>query len=269
MIRMAAAIVLVLIAAGGLFAGWLSPYSYAEQDRESPSAGPSSRHPLGSDELGRDRLTRLLHGARVSLTLAPLAAFLTLAIAVLIGLTAGAAGGFAGQALTALTDLFSSMPWLFLLLIVRAALPLDVPAWTSVLITFLLLGSLGWPAAARVVKASVQAARQDGFLVQARAMGASRIRLWTRHYLPSLRPVLAAQFWISVPLFILSEANLGLLGLGVSEPLPSWGNLLHELAGHRDLAEKPWVLAPAICLVATMLAMQALARGENERGSMR
>jgi ABC-type dipeptide/oligopeptide/nickel transport system permease subunit len=156
------------------------------------------------------------------------------------------------------------MPWLFLLLIVRAALPLNVSAWTSVAITFLLLGCLGWTSAARVVRVSVHAAKSKGFLLQARALGSSRLRLWTRHYLPNLRPVLLAQFWISIPLFILSEANLGLLGLGVSEPLPSWGNLLYELAGHREALESPWVLAPAVCLVLTLLAMQSVGR-DGER----
>lgn len=264
MIRGICALVLVLIALGGLLAGWLSPYSYAEQDRESPSLAPNSKHPLGTDELGRDRLSRLLHGTRVSLTLAPLAALLTLGFAVIVGMTAGTAGGWVEQALLSFTDLFSSMPWLFLLLIVRAALPLNVSAWTSVTITFLLLGCLGWTSAARVVRVSVHAAKSEGFLLQARALGSSRLRLWICHYLPNLRPVLLAQFWISIPLFILSEANLGLLGLGVSEPLPSWGNLLYELAGHREVLESPWVLAPAACLVLTLLAMQSVGR-DGER----
>lgn len=264
MIRSVSAIVLVVIALAGLCAGWLSPYSYADQDREAPSLSPNAKHPLGTDELGRDRFSRLLHGTRVSLTLAPLAAVLTLAFAVIVGMTAGAAGGIVEQTLLSFTDLFSSMPWLFLLLIVRAALPLNVSAWTSVAITFLLLGCLGWTSAARVVRVSVLAAKSEGFLLQARALGSSRFRLWTRHYLPNLRPVLLAQFWISIPLFILSEANLGLLGLGVSEPLPSWGNLLYELAGHREVLDAPWILAPAVCLMLTLLAMQSVGR-DGER----
>jgi peptide/nickel transport system permease protein len=268
--RTAGAILLLLIAVAGLCAGWLAPYSYATQDRESPSLAPSRSHPLGTDELGRDRWSRLLYGTRVSLTMAPIAALLTLGIAVLIGLAAGAAGGFAEQLLIALTDLFSSMPWLFLLLIVRAALPLNASPIASIALTFLLLGCLGWPSAARVVRSSVQAARAEGFLLQARALGVPPLRLWIRQFLPSLRPVLLAQFWISIPLFILSEANLGLLGLGVSEPLPSWGNLLFELAGRRDLFETPWLLAPAVCLVLTMLAMQSLSRRDTEnRGLLR
>jgi peptide/nickel transport system permease protein len=263
MIRTAAACLLVLLAALALFAGTLSPYSYEAQDRESPSLAPSSAHPLGTDELGRDRFSRLLHGARVSLLLAPAAAALSLLIAVAAGLIAGIWGGPVEQILSACADLFSSMPWLFLLLIVRAMLPLDVSAYTSVGITFLLLGLLGWPAAMRVVRSATQEAKHEGFLLQARAMGISSARLWILQYLPTLRPVAIAQFWISVPLYILSEANLGILGLGVTEPLPSWGNLLFELSSHRTIVESPWLLAPAVCLVAALLAMQGIRKTER------
>jgi len=98
-----------------------------------------------------------------------------------------------------------------------------------VMITFLLLGCLGWAGPARIVRAGTRTLVDSDYLVQASASGISRWRLFWRHLLPNLRPILLAQFWISVPLFILSEANLGLLGLGVSEPLPSWGALLREL----------------------------------------
>lgn len=268
MIRTLSWTVLVALTLAILLAGFLSPYSYAEQDREAPSLGPTSAHPLGTDELGRDRFSRLLHGGRISLLLAPAAALLSLAIAAGVGMLAGiSGGGIADQILGSTADLFSSMPWLFLLLIVRSLLPLDAPSWASVAMTFLLLGLLGWPAAMRVVRASVLAAKDDGFLLQARAMGIPRHRLWIRQFLPALRPVLLAQFWISTPLYILSEANLGMLGLGVSEPLPSWGNLLSDLASHRDLARAPWLLAPVFCLVAALLAMQGLtASNRNNSG---
>ncbi len=173
------------------------------------------------------------------------------------------------QALLAATDLFASMPWLFLLLIIRAALPLNVPAWTSVGLTFLMLGLIGWTAAARVVRTSVHAARNDGYLLQARAMGSGVGRIWFRHFLPNLKPVLLAQFWISIPLFVLSEANLGLLGLGVAEPLPSWGNLLFELTGHREVLDAPWLLAPAAALVIALLAMQRLSRSGSPMEGVR
>ncbi|BDC49263.1 hypothetical protein F183_A15790 [Bryobacterales bacterium F-183] len=269
MLQALAITVLLLLAVAGVFAPWLAPYPYELQDRESPSLGPSAKHWLGTDDLGRDRWSRFLYGTRISLTLAPAAALLTLTVAVLVGVLAGVAGGWVEQTLLAATDLFASMPWLFLLLIIRAALPLNVPAWTSVGITFAMLGLVGWTAAARVVRTAVHTARNDGFLLQARAMGSGFTQIWVRHFLPNLRPVLLAQFWISMPLFVLSEANLGLLGLGVAEPLPSWGNLLFELTSHREVAEAPWVLAPAVALVVTLLAMQRLSRRDWQEGVAR
>ncbi|MBS1835223.1 MAG: ABC transporter permease [Acidobacteria bacterium] len=260
MLKVLAVSILVALALAGVFAPWIAPYPYEFQDREAPSLAPSAQHWLGTDDLGRDRWSRFLYGTRISLTLAPAAALLTLLVAVLVGVAAGVAGGWVEQMLLAATDLFASMPWLFLLLIIRAALPLNVPAWTSVGITFAMLGLVGWTAAARVVRTAVRAAQDDGFLLQARAMGANATRIWFRHFLPNLRPILLAQFWISIPLFVLSEANLGLLGLGVAEPLPSWGNLLFELTSHREVAEAPWLLAPAVALVVTLLAMQRLSR---------
>ena len=101
------------------------------------------------------------------------------------------------------------------------------------------------------------------YLVQASASGISRWRLFWRHLLPNLRPILLAQFWISVPLFIMSETNLGLLGLGVSEPLPSWGAMLRELENYSAVLQNPWMLAPAVLLVVVVSCLQLLLRTEE------
>jgi peptide/nickel transport system permease protein len=101
------------------------------------------------------------------------------------------------------------------------------------------------------------------YLVLARASGISGVRLFWRHLLPNLRPILLAQFWISVPVFILSEANLGLLGLGVSEPLPSWGALLRELENYSAVLQNPWMLAPVVLLVVVVASLQIVLRTED------
>ena len=132
-----------------------TPKNYAAQFREDLDARPSVRFPLGTDALGRDRLARLLYGSRVSLTLAPAAALLSCVAAALIGGFAGLAGGWTERIVLAILDLFLSLPWLFLLLTVRACLPLNVSPVVSMAITFLLLGLLGWPASARVVRAAI------------------------------------------------------------------------------------------------------------------
>jgi ABC-type dipeptide/oligopeptide/nickel transport system permease subunit len=160
-------------------------------------------------------------------------------------------------------DLFLSLPWLFLLLTVRALLPLNIPAVASVAVTFALLGMLGWAASARVVAAAVREMRNSEFVLQARAAGCGPWRLLLAHVLPNVRPILLAQFWISVPLFILTEANLGMLGLGVTEPLPSWGNLLRELENYSALAGSPWLWAPLLSLFIVVSLFQ-FALGEGE-----
>jgi peptide/nickel transport system permease protein len=255
--------VLVIAVVASLGASLLTEHSYAEQSRESISAPPSAHFWLGTDELGRDRFSRLLYGTRVSLLLAPAASLLATLIAAMIGGAAGYLGGRWARLVTTGVDLFLSLPWLFLLLAVRALLPLNTSPVTSVIITFLLLGCLGWAAPARIVRAGTMTLANSDFLVQANASGISRWRLFWRHLLPNLRPILLAQFWISIPLFILSEANLGLLGLGVSEPLPSWGAMLRELENYSAIPQNPWMLAPVVLLVAVVGCLQLLLRTED------
>jgi len=143
-------------------------------------------------------------------------------------------------------------------------MPLNVSPLFSVTVTFLLLGLLGWTTAARVLCATAGSLRSADFVRQARAAGVSGQRLFWIHVLPNLRPVLYAQFWISIPVFILSEANLGILGLGVAEPLPSWGSLLKELEGLVSVGDEPWKFVPLILLVAVVMSFQFLLSGQDQ-----
>ncbi|HVM92945.1 MAG TPA: ABC transporter permease [Terriglobales bacterium] len=261
--RLVACVVVVAVCATSLGAHWLAPAGYARQFREAPGAPPSRAHLLGTDEVGRDRFARVLYGTRISLLLAPAAALVSTALAALIGGLAGYVGGIWLRLARAFTDLFLSLPWLFLLITVRAVLPLNVSPLVSVLITFLILGLLGWAASARVLATSADSLRNSDFVLQARASGLHGARLFIVHVLPNLKPVLYAQFWISIPVFILSEANLGVLGLGVAEPLPSWGSLLRELEGLISFREEPWRLAPLLLLIVVMTSFQVLLSNEE------
>jgi len=254
--RMPACVVLLAVCALSAAAPWLAPAGYAKQFREAPGSPPSRQHLLGTDEIGRDRFARVLYGTRISLLLAPAAALISTLLAALVGGLAGYLGGIWLRLATGFTDLFLSLPWLFLLITVRAVLPLNVSPVFSVLITFLILGLLGWAASARVLATSAQSLRSSDFIVQARASGLYGFRLFLVHVLPNLKPVLYAQFWISIPVFILSEANLGILGLGVAEPLPSWGSLLRELEGLVSFREEPWRLVPLLLLIIVMTSFQ-------------
>jgi peptide/nickel transport system permease protein len=256
--------VLVVALGVSFAANWLAPEGYAHQYREATDAPPSRTHWLGTDELGRDRFARVLYGTRISLLLAPAAALLSTVLAALIGGIAGYLGGAWKRTAMAVTDLFLSLPWLFLLIMARALLPLNVSPVVSVLVTFLLLGLLGWTSAARVLCASTASLRSADFVRQARGAGIHGWRLFWMHVLPNLKPVLFAQFWISIPVFILSEANLGILGLGVAEPMPSWGSLLKELEGLVSVGEEPWRLAPLILLVAVVTSFQILLSRQQE-----
>lgn len=239
---------LATVAFACLLADFVAP-SYAHQFRDEPGAAPSRQHLLGTDDLGRDRFARVLYGTRVSLLLAPAAALLSSLLAVLIGGAAGFAGGWVERIVMTTTDLFLSLPWLFLLITVRALLPLNVLPITSVAITFALLGCLGWATAARVICADARSLAHSDFILAARASGSSGFRLLWRQVVPNLRPIVFAQFWISIPVFILAEANLGVLGLGVAEPLPSWGSLLRELQSYSAITGQPWQFVPLILFV--------------------
>lgn len=262
--RILAGLVLLLVVSLSLAATWLAPAGYARQYRDAVGAPPSHAHWLGTDDIGRDRFARLLYGTRISLLLAPAAALLSTLMAALVGGLAGYLGGFWARAAMAVTDLFLSLPWLFLLITVRALLPLNVSPLVSVLVTFLLLGLLGWSSAARILCSAASTLRNSDFVRQARASGIQGSRLFWIHVLPNLKPVLYAQFWISIPAFILSEANLGILGLGVAEPLPSWGSLLKELEGLVSVGEEPWKFVPLVLLILVVTSFQLALSNSDE-----
>jgi len=262
--RKLACAVLLLVLGASAAANWLAPAGYSRQYRDVTNAPPSHTHWLGTDEIGRDRFARVLYGTRISLLLAPAAALLSTLMAAFIGGLAGYLGGIWTRMAMAVTDLFLSLPWLFLLITARALMPLNVSPVVSVLVTFLLLGLLGWTTAARVLCTTAGALRSSDFVRQARASGLPGQRLFWMHVVPNLKPVLYAQFWISIPVFILSEANLGILGLGVAEPMPSWGSLLKELEGMISMGEEPWKFVPLILLVVVVTSFQVLLSRQEE-----
>ena len=262
--RKLACVLLALVLAASAAANWLAPGGYAKQYREAADAPPSHTHWLGTDAIGRDRFARVLYGTRISLLLAPAAALLSTLLAALIGGLAGYIGGAWARAAMAVTDLFLSLPWLFLLITARALMPLNVSPLVSVFVTFLLLGLLGWTTAARVLCTSAGSLRASDFVMQARAAGVAPQRLFWMHVVPNLKPVLYAQFWIAIPVFILSEANLGILGLGVAEPMPSWGSLLKELEGLVSIGEEPWKFVSLILLVVVVTSFQFLLSKHEE-----
>src|SRR5580698_5934613 len=186
---------LLVIFAVGLFAGSFTHYSYAHQFRELPNTAPSAAHLLGTDGLGRDLFTRIVYGTRVSLLLAPAAALLATCIAAVVGGIAGLRGGWIEKIILASADLSMSLPLLFVLIALRALLPLDVSPLVSVVATFLTLGVLGWPSSLRVIWAAARELRDSDHILLARALGCRQSQILFRQVIPCLRPVFLAQFW--------------------------------------------------------------------------
>jgi peptide/nickel transport system permease protein len=254
-LRAAATALILVVVMSALAADILAPYDYAMQFRDHANEPPSRAFPLGTDDVGRDRLSRLLHATRVSVVFAPVTALAATIIAAVVGVLAGYRGGWLDMTATFLMDLALSLPWLFALLTLRALLPLDVPSTVSLAATGVLLSVVGWVPGGRVVRASAAALRESPPMIQARAYGCHPRRLFWFQIVPNIRPVLTAQFWILVPVFLLTEANLGVLGLGIAEPIPSLGNMLSELQNYHRIPEAPWTLAPAVLLVTLVASL--------------
>jgi peptide/nickel transport system permease protein len=214
---------------------------------------------LGSDGFGRDQLSRLLFGGQISLSAGLLATFVTLATAAVIGTVSGYYGGWIDESLMGLSELFLALPWLYFLLGVRAFLPLHVSPTGTFLLLISVIGLIGWARPARLVRGVVLSARTRDYVSAARGFGGSDLYILGRHILPETFGVLLTQGALLVPLYVAAEATLSFFGLGVSEPVPSWGNMLAALQHYSVLVSYGWLLAPAAALVITSVMYGMLA----------
>jgi peptide/nickel transport system permease protein len=246
-----------------LSAPLIAPYDYSRQFRETPNNPANSKFRMGTDDLGRDRFSRLVYATRISMLLAPAAALVSILTALAISLAAAVKARWVGHALSGLTTLCLSLPWIFLFIVLRAMLPLNTRPAASILITFALMGIAGWAWPARIFAASIRAIANSAWLLQTRASGIPPWRIALVYAWPHLRALAIAQFRLLIPACILAEASLGLLGLGVAEPLPSWGNLLAELQHPDRVRENPWILAPLGLLMVVMICFEALQPGRE------
>ncbi len=214
---------------------------------------------LGSDGYGRDLFSRLLYGGQVSLLTGLLAAFLSLGLGLVLGTAAGFQGGWLDQLLMRGGELVMALPWLYLLLAVRAFLPLHITTVQAFFLIVAIIGGVGWVRPARLIRGVVLSAKERGFVLAARGFGASDAYLIRRHILPMTLSVLLTQATVLIPQYILAEVTLSFLGLGVGEPVPSWGNMLAEARQYHALVEHGWMLAPGLATIPVLLGYLLLA----------
>jgi peptide/nickel transport system permease protein len=209
-------------------------------------------------------LSRLLHGARTSIGLALVATLGALLAGALAGAWAGYRGGWPDEAVMRVADFILVLPIIYVVLVLRALLPLVLPAST----VFVLVGGIfvlvGWPFVAKGVRAIVIAERQREYVLAARSLGAGPGRLLARHLIPACGGYLVVQATILLPAFVLAEATLSFVGLGFPDSVASWGTMLTEAANIGSLARFPWTLSPAVAifLVAISTNLLTSARGE-------
>lgn len=245
---------MVLLIGCAALAPFLSPYDPYEQDLAANLSAPSVDHPLGRDKLGRDQLSRLLHGARVSLEVGTITVTVSLLIGVLLGTAAGYAGGAVDFWIMRLVDVLLAFPGILLAVAMSAVLG---PSLGNVIIA---LSLLGWTGYARLVRAEVLRLRRREHVEAATALGVPDSRILTRHILPLLAAPLAVQATFGMAGAIVAEASLSFLGLGVQPPTPSWGAMVNE-GRHFLLVAPHLTLYPGLAILLTVIGLNFLGDG--------
>jgi peptide/nickel transport system permease protein len=209
---------------------------------------------MGTDGYGRDLFSRVLYGGQISLFAGVIATLLTLILGVSLGTLAGFYGGWFDMAVMRCVDIFTALPWLYLLLALRAFLPVHVGPAEAFLLLVTVIGTVGWARPARLVRGVVLSAKERNHILAARSFGAHDLYILRRHILPETRDILLTQAALLIPQYILAEVTLSFLGLGVGEPVPSWGSMLTSLQQYYVLASKWWMFFPGMVLIAVFLS---------------
>jgi peptide/nickel transport system permease protein len=253
---MAGAVTILALYLVAIFAPVLTPYDPVSHGDlpEMRHQPPSREHPLGTDKFGRDVMTRMLYGSRISLTVSFLAVTISVVLGSIVGAVAGYTGGIVDAVLMRMVDALMSIPRLFLLLTCIALFS------RSLLLVTILLGATGWMGTARLVRGQILSLRSREFVSAAEALGAGSRRIVLRHLIPNAITVIIVSATLRIGLIILVEAALSFLGLGVPPPTPSWGQMVYE--GRDVLLDAWWVSTfPGLAIVVTVVAYNLLGDG--------
>ena len=253
-LAVAGGILVLLVFVLSIFAPLIAPYNPSKIDIDNILVGPSLSHPLGTDDLGRDVLSRMLWGGRISLEVGFVAVGLATVIGIILGSLAGYYGGWLDTIIMRFVDIMLSIPTIFLVLTVIAILE------PSIINIMIVIGLTSWMEPARLIRGEFLSLKEREFVVAARALGASDNRIMLRHILPNgLSPILVSAT-IGVGVAILIESGLSFLGLGVQPPTPSWGSLL---SSGKDNIEIAWWLSvfPGLAILFTVLGYNLLGEG--------
>jgi len=228
---------------------------------------PANLFLLGTDGYGRDIFSRVLFGGRISLLAAGVATLLSLVIGVVLGAIAGHFGGAIDTLIMRGAELVLALPWIYLLLAIRASLPLHVDPTRTLLLLSAVIGVMGWARPARLIRGVVLSARERPFVTAARGFGASEWYLLRRHVLPETLGIVAVQAVSLIPQFVAAEATLSFLGLGIGEPVPSCGNMLSAFQHFQTASSYWWMVAPLAALVTVSFTYFVLADALHQKGA--
>jgi peptide/nickel transport system permease protein len=214
---------------------------------------------LGADDSGRDVFSRLLHGARTSIGLSLVATLGAALIGALAGAWAGYRGGWIDETIMRIADFVLVLPVIYVVVVLRAVLPLVLAPSTVFLLVTMIFVAVGWPFVAKGVRAIVAGERDREYVQAAQSLGAGSFRILTVHLIPACAGHLLVQATLLLPAFILAEATLSFIGLGFPDPIASWGTMLSGAANYNSVSRFPWTLAPAIAIFTVVLATNLIA----------
>jgi peptide/nickel transport system permease protein len=258
--------IILIFTLAAIFAPYISPWDPEKTNLDAMLQPPSAQHLMGTDELGRDLLTRILYGGRVSLSIGVMAMALAVVVGAIVGGVAGFYGGWVDNVLMRFTDMMLAFPQLFVLIILALALR-DIPiealrgtAFASVFSIVLVIAVLAWMRVARVIRATFLSLKEKEFIEAARCCGVSNVRIMVRHLLPNaMSPVIvAATFRVATS--IITESGLSYLGFGVQPPTPTWGNMLKN--AQVQMTRAPWTaIFPGLMIFIAVIAINFIGDG--------